>query len=59
MVLSEVTTVKSAESFPGFVVIVADSLTVIVAALAPIELFSASENVVELENVGGVASGTS
>lgn len=58
MVLSEVMIVKRAESVSDVMVIVADSLTVIVAALVEVEEFSAMENEVELVKVGAVESGT-
>jgi hypothetical protein len=52
--LSDVTKVKSAESVPEVIVIVDDSFTVIVAALADIAVFSANENEVEFVKVGAV-----
>ncbi len=56
VVLSEVIIVKRAESVPEVIVIVEDSLTVIVAALVEVEVFSAIENEVELVKVGAVES---
>jgi hypothetical protein len=55
--LSKVTIVKSARSLPDVIVIVADSLTIIVAAFVEVALFSAIENAVELVKMGAVVSG--
>jgi hypothetical protein len=52
--LSDVTKLKSTESFPEVIVIVDDSFTVIVAALAEIAVFSANEEDVEFVKVGAV-----
>ncbi len=48
--------VKRVESVPAVMVMVADSLTEIVAALVEVEVFSAKENEVELVKVGAVVS---
>ncbi len=50
--------VKRVESVPAVMVMVADSLTEIVAALVEVEVFSAKENEVELVKVGAVVSVT-
>jgi hypothetical protein len=54
--LSEVTKVNLAESVPEVMVIVEDSLTVIVATLVDIAVFSAMEKVAEFVKVGAVES---
>jgi hypothetical protein len=55
--VSEVTMLKSAASTPDEIVTVADSETLIVAALAEVAMFSAAEKEVEDVKVGGVVSG--
>jgi hypothetical protein len=54
--LSEKTRENKAESEPELIVMVDDSLTVIVAALPEIAVFSAKEKVVALVKVGAVVS---
>jgi hypothetical protein len=54
--LSDTTTVKRAESLPELIDTVEDSLTVIVAALLEVAVFSWKENVVELVKEGAVVS---
>jgi hypothetical protein len=48
---------KSAPSFPAAITSVAESLTVIVAALKDVAMFSFTVKVSELVNEGGVTSG--
>ena len=54
---SEVMMLNKAASEPAEIVTVADSETLIVAALAEVAMFSAAENEVEEVKVGGVVSG--
>ena len=49
--------VKRAASAPDEIVTVADSETLIVAAIADVAMFSSAENVEEDAKVGGVVSG--
>jgi hypothetical protein len=55
--VSEVTMLKSAVSTPDEIVTVADSETLIVAALAEVAMFSAAENEEDEVNEGEVKSG--
>ncbi len=55
--VSEVTMLKRPASTPDEIVTVADSETLIVAALAEVAMFSATENEVEEVKVGAVVSG--
>ena len=54
---SEVMMLNKAASEPAEIVTVADSETLIVAALEEVAMFSAAENVEEDVKVGGVVSG--
>jgi hypothetical protein len=56
---SDVMMLKRAASTPDEIVTVADSETLIVAALAEVEMFSAAEKEEDEVNVGGVVSGAS
>jgi hypothetical protein len=55
--VSEVMMLKRPASTPDEIVTVADSETLIVAALAEVAMFSAAENEVDEVNEGGVVSG--
>jgi hypothetical protein len=55
--VSEVTMLKSAASTPDEIVTVADSETLIVAALAEVAMFSAAENEEDDVKVGALTSG--
>jgi hypothetical protein len=56
--VSDLEMLKRAVSAPDEIVIVADSETRIVAAVAEVAMFSAAENVEDEVNVGGVLSTT-